>query len=67
MYKVFRDPKGTHYLDNSTSTVGVNNSVTTLQHSDELETYKKRIESLNVEIIRLNDELEMVVHTLVIN
>jgi len=60
---VFRDPKGTHYLDNSTSTVGVNNNV---QQSDELETYKKRIESLNVEIIRLNDELEMVMHTVVI-
>jgi len=59
MYKVFRDPEGKHYLDNPDYTVSVNDKATS-QQSNELETYKKRIESLNVEIIRLNNELEMV-------
>ena len=58
MYKVFRDPEGTHSLDHST--VSATNKTATLQHSNELETYKQRIQSLNVEVIRLNDELEMV-------
>jgi len=57
MYRVFRDPEGTRFLEHSTSSAGKS---ATLQHSNELETYKKRIESLNVEIKRLNDELEMV-------
>jgi len=57
MYKVFRDPEGTRFLEHNTSSAGKS---ATLQNSNELETYKKRIESLNVEIIRLKDELEMV-------
>ena len=59
MYKVFRDPEGTRSLDRSTSSA-TTNKTPTLQCSNEMETYKQRIQSLNVEIIRLNDELEMV-------
>ena len=58
MYKVFRDPEGTRSLDHSTSST--TNKTANLQLSNELETYKQRIQSLNVEIIRLNYELEMV-------
>ncbi|XP_065899536.1 gamma-aminobutyric acid type B receptor subunit 2-like [Dysidea avara] len=58
MYKVFRDPEGTRSLDRSTSSATTNKTLT-LQCSNEMETYKRRIQSLNVEIIRLNDELEM--------
>jgi len=55
MYKVFRDPEGKRSLDNNTaSSTAVN------KNSEELEIYKQRIQSLNVEVIRLNDELEMV-------
>ncbi|XP_065899540.1 gamma-aminobutyric acid type B receptor subunit 2-like isoform X3 [Dysidea avara] len=57
MYKVFRDPEGTHSLDHSTSST--TNKTANLQLSNELETFKQRIQSLNVEIIRLNYELEM--------
>jgi len=58
MYKVFRDPEGTRYLNNNASTASVNNKAAT---SRELEIYRQRIQSLNIEVIRLNDELEMVI------
>jgi len=60
MYKVFRDPEGTRSLEHNTSTASASNKNANLQRSNELEAYKQRIQFLNVEIIRLNDELEMV-------
>ena len=60
MYKVFRDPEGTRSLDSNTSTDGIGSKVANLSRDDDLETYKRRIQSLNVEVIRLNDEVEMV-------
>jgi len=60
MYKVFRDPEGTRYLDQSISTIGATNRTATLHYPEELEAYKQKIQSLNVEILRLNDELQKV-------
>jgi len=54
---VFRDPEGTRYLNSNVSTASVNNKA---DASRELEIYRQRIQSLNIEVIRLNDELEMV-------
>ena len=68
MYKVFRDPEGKRSLDHTdtpnSSSINTN-KIPTLQQSDELETYKLRIQTLNFEIKRLNDELEMVTVLLV--
>jgi len=60
MYKVFRDPEGTRYLDQSISAIGATNRTATLHYPEELEAYKQKIQSLNVEILRLNDELQKV-------
>jgi len=60
MYKVFRDPEGTRYLDQDIGTIGATNRTATLHYPEELETYKQKIQSLNVEIVRLNDELQKV-------
>ena len=60
MYKVFHDPEGTRCLEHNTSSDGVANRMATLSHDDDLETYKQRIQSLNIEVIRLNDEVDMV-------
>ena len=60
MYKVFRDPEGTRFLEHRASIVCATNQIAVLPNMDELEIYKKRIQSLNVEVIRLNNEVEMV-------
>lgn len=58
MYKVYRDPQATKYLESKSSTQIANKSFVT----DNEETYKNRIESLNEEIKVLNCELEKVSH-----
>jgi len=60
MYKVFRDPEGTRFLEQRAGTVCATNQIAVLPYTNELEIYKKRIQSLNVEVIRLNNEVEMV-------
>jgi len=65
MYKVFRDPEGKRSLDHTDTPHSSTNKTPTVQQSDELETYKLRIQTLNFEIKRLNDELEMVTVLLV--
>ena len=67
MYKVFRDPEGKRSLDHTDTPHSSTNKTPTVQQSDELETYKLRIQTLNFEIKRLNDELEMVIIFLVYN
>ena len=57
MYKVYRDPQGTKYLESNNSPQITNKSFVT---TDNEETYKRRIESLNKEIQVLNSELEKV-------
>ena len=56
MYKVYRDPEGKKFLQRSSTIQITNKSIT----SENEETYKKRIESLNAEIKVLKNELEMV-------
>ena len=57
MYKVYRDPEGANYLEQSHSNVS-STTKTTVKFSED--DYKKRIEDLNFEIKGLTKELEMV-------
>ena len=59
MYRVYKDPTGKRYLEEPTSHHTSTIQKTTISTENE-ETYKKRLESLNEEIKVLNDELEMV-------
>ena len=61
MYDVYKDPKGKRVLDDPTShhTSTTAKTTTTMSNESE-ENYKRRIESLNVEMKALNDELEKV-------
>ncbi|XP_065899518.1 gamma-aminobutyric acid type B receptor subunit 2-like isoform X2 [Dysidea avara] len=54
MYRVYRDPEGEHCLDQHSYK---SNSDGNANHQSE-EEYKKRIQSLNLEIKRLNERLE---------
>ncbi|XP_065899591.1 gamma-aminobutyric acid type B receptor subunit 2-like [Dysidea avara] len=56
MYKVYRDPEGANYLEQSHSNVS-STTKTTVKFSED--DYKKRIEDLNFEIKGLTKELEM--------
>ena len=56
MYRVYRDPEGEHCLDQHSYK---SNSDGNANHQSE-EEYKKRIQSLNLEIKRLNERLEKV-------
>lgn len=59
MYKVYKDPEGKRYLEEPSSHHTSTIQKTTVSSENE-ETYKKRLESLNEEMKVLNDELEMV-------
>ena len=59
MYKVYKDPEGKRYLEDSTSHHTSIHKTMTISSETE-ESYKKRIENLNEEINFLNDELEKV-------
>ena len=61
MYNVYKDPKGKRVLDDPTSHRAPTavKTATTMSNESE-ENYKMRIESLNVEMKALNDELEKV-------
>jgi len=58
MYKVYKDPEGKRYLEETTTST-IQNTMTISSETEE--NYKKRIENLNEEIKVLNDELEKVV------
>lgn len=59
MYRVYKDPEGKRYLEEPSSHRTSTIQKTTVSSENE-ETYKKRLESLNEEMKVLNDELEMV-------
>lgn len=59
MFKVYKDPEGKRYLEEPTSHHTSTILKTTISTENE-ETYRKRIETLNEEIKVLNDKLEMV-------
>ena len=58
MYKVYKDPEGKRYLEETTTST-IQKTMTISSETEE--NYKKRIENLNEEIKVLNDELEKVI------
>ena len=60
MYNVYKDPEGKRVLDDPTSHHTSTIVKTTTISNESEESYKRRLESLNVEMKALNDELEKV-------
>ena len=60
MYRVYKDPEGRRYLEDSTTNRISTIIKTTTISSETEEGYRKSMEGLNEEIKVLNDELEKV-------
>ena len=61
MYDVYKDPGGKRVLGDPTSHhTSTTVKITTTMSNESEENYKRRIESLNVEMKALNNELEKV-------
>ena len=53
-YKVYKDPDGTHSLEEANHTDGTNNRKKSIVSTTDDDYYKSRIQELNEEIIALN-------------